>query len=128
MESKKNVSKINYFVNEEKRTVVAMMNDCADDVLTDMKIDIFHPAAGSLIISNTFRGKAVCDKDDIWDIEKGKEIARSKMLAKYYRAKENVIRKYITQMNEYLEPFEKIFKTYSDRACKYEDDVWKELR
>ena len=88
-----NLTKIRYIINEEKRTVVAIMEHCArdaDDIFTHdftaEGIDVLCYASNfKNYLKNTYRAKAKCSMDDEWDVEVGKKVAREKMLAKYYR-------------------------------------------
>ena len=86
-------SKIRYYIDEEKRTVVAVMDDCeydAIDVLQKMGIrKITHDGYNmdKFMMNTSYRGKSKCSPDDEWDEEEGMRIARNRMLEKYYRAR-----------------------------------------
>lgn len=103
-------SKIEYVVNEEKRTVVAIMRDCALDGEVLIENDIgksnlmlfWGKASGRYLINNTYRGKAVCSVEDKWDVELGKRIARNRMLNKYYKAKLRVLKLALKDINSVM--------------------------
>lgn len=91
--NKQSTSKITYYIDEEKKTVVAVMTDCeydAIDILEKMGIRSISHNSWSMdkfMINTTYRGKAKCSPDDEWDEEEGMCIARNRMLANYYRAR-----------------------------------------
>ena len=84
------MSKINYVINKEKRTIVAIMTDCEYDILDSLikaglySLYDYGDKVKKAMIPNVFRGKAKCSPEDEWDEEAGKKIARERMLAKYY--------------------------------------------
>lgn len=91
--------KIKYVVNKEKRTVVAYMDGCEDDVLLKLKAGGFCAMFDNWALRNTnlthwndykinhcYHDKAVCAEEDEWDEEYGKTLARNRMLQKYYDA------------------------------------------
>ena len=86
-------SKILYYIDEEKRTVVAVMKDCeydAIDILEKMGIRRIKRDGYNMnkfMINPIYRGKAKCAPDDIWDEEEGMRIARNRMLENYYLAR-----------------------------------------
>lgn len=63
---------MDFYVNEEKRTVVA-------------KINIIEKVGPFKIIGESYLGKAKCSPEDIFDAEKGKSIAELRALLKYYK-------------------------------------------
>lgn len=88
-------SKIKYYVNEDKGTVVAVMENCEGDFLTyfhNEKRKINSPFSFGYDVrylhryhlKNTYRGKASCHPDDKFDLKRGMELARSRMLFTYY--------------------------------------------
>ena len=92
--------KIKYVVDEEKRTVVCYMTNCRYDALDALRQSgalcmIAIPTMGckpffnpnKLLINDVYRGKAKCHPDDEWDVKRGKEIARNRMLNTYYAAR-----------------------------------------
>lgn len=106
-------SEIEYIINKEKRTVVAIMKGCRHDAYEDI-IKTLHNnnittfATQSFweleyFISDTYRGKAHCSEEDTWDEEIGKRIARSRMLKKYYKAKIRVFDRVKNNLTKSLE-------------------------
>ncbi len=85
-------SNIYYNIFPETRMVEARMDTrcMLDDVATIFaKRGILcpHKEFQKIInkMPNTLWGKAVCHPDDEWDVVRGKEIARARLLKKYYR-------------------------------------------
>jgi len=81
--------KIKYLVNEEKRTVTAVITDCKYDLETFIYLnDVrnYLPRKFDLFIRPSYIGVAVCAESDTFDVEKGKEIARRKAVKKYRNA------------------------------------------
>ena len=76
---------VQYYVNEEKKVVIAKIVGVAFDVKCDL-CKLGHPDIPTTI-QDTFMGKAKCSPDDVFDIEKGKMIAFKRAYAKYSRAK-----------------------------------------
>lgn len=99
-----------YNVNKEKGTVVArfkgdFVNDASywEDSLMGMIHNVFSPyfySTGMMyaIVNNVldsyadFVGKAKLHPEDTWDEEKGKRIAKQKLLDKWYKVKNHVLR------------------------------------
>ena len=81
-------SKIVYYVNEGKGTVVCKMGPCADDILREAPMK-FGDIIGFNIFRNAemkcvYRGKAKCSPSDTFDVTVGMTIARDRMLYKYH--------------------------------------------
>ena len=91
--SKTGKSKIQYYINKEKRTIAARMVDCQYDIidiLYKMGIDRVFRAnyrIEDFLIKDTYRGVAKCAPEDTWDEEVGKRIARNRLLKKYHKDK-----------------------------------------
>lgn len=92
-------SKISYIINKEKRTVVALMDNCDYDAYEILeKTGLFSHLSckqdsicNSLMMNSIYRGKAKCSPEDTWDEEEGKRIARNRMLQSYYKARTRVL-------------------------------------
>lgn len=102
-------SKIRYYIDEEKRTVVAVMDDCeydAIDVLQKMGIcSITHDSynLNKFMMNPIYRGKAKCALVDEWDEEEGMRIARNRMLENYYRGRATAMMRAETALQSILE-------------------------
>ena len=109
-------SKIRYYIDEEDGVTVAVMEDCeydAIDILTKMGITGLMYQGFNLdkfMMNTTYRGKAICSPEDIWDEEEGMRIARNRMLENYYRARtlalmraENVLTKMMDELGSRID-------------------------
>lgn len=89
---------IEYYVNEEKRTVVAKITDV-------------------VVIGNecvTFTGKSKCHPDDKWDVKKGTKLARIRAIKKFNTSKmrmlSNMIKWHADLMNSLSREQQKLSK------------------
>lgn len=86
-------SKIHYYFDEENGVTVAVMEDCEYDAIDILKkMGIYRITyqgfnLDNFMMNTTYRGKAICSPEDIWDEEEGMRIARNRMLENYYRAR-----------------------------------------
>lgn len=87
---KKPNSRITYYVNEEKGVVIAKLKkwDMVTDTnlyLVNHKLPMIEPSLTyDKYYDGYFVGKAICSKDDSFDLETGMRIARNRALRKYY--------------------------------------------
>lgn len=91
--SNKMNSGINYSVNEEKRTVAAYVADGYNNVYREVRCKLFRvnsevgcafvdsKQVRSVVSPKNMVMVAKCHPNDVWDEEKGKAIARAKLLA-----------------------------------------------
>lgn len=84
-------SQIRYYVNEPKKTVVAVMENGSDQFNEEIRsfmlnltkdYDMF--CGYRIKPSKTYKGKAHCIGTDEFDLETGMRIAREHLLASYY--------------------------------------------
>lgn len=84
-------SNIEYYVDKDKKTIVAVLHNSQYDVVRALdNMGILFLSSNNLDIDKCmlkprYVGKAICYKDDEWDENIGKEVAKSKALEKYYR-------------------------------------------
>lgn len=123
-------SKISYVINEEKRTVVAIMKGCRYDVIDIMRKlgldNIPHDKANmsKFMLNSIYRGKAKCSQDDEWDVQTGMKIARTRMLRNYYLSRtkalievENALARVISDIGSYIDYSESRFLEW-DNECE----------
>lgn len=86
--------KVKYFVNEEKRTITAVLElETAEYYeITDYALEMRVGALTSLNMNNlvfhrTYTGVVTCLPEDTWDVEYGKMLARRKAYGKYLMAR-----------------------------------------
>ena len=96
-------NELSYKIDEEKRTIICTGENCEYDLIKDLFKRISSESndikaclgatyatpelCEALILSEQYKGKAVCSPFDTWDVEKGKAIARKKMRINYNNAK-----------------------------------------
>lgn len=95
-----------YFVNEKEKVVVCKKSGCANDVvkyvvdamgmLNFTKDMSMHP--DKLQLSDSYTGKAKCHADDAFDLEKGMQLARQRMLYNYNKAYFKQFRKVLNKV------------------------------
>lgn len=98
---------MNFYVNEDKRIVVAVIPDAAKTIreiiikkvtnllqtqgmreywANEMAEDLFNGLGKLPFISAVYRGKAKCSPLDEWDLERGKTIAKQRATLKFWWA------------------------------------------
>lgn len=91
---KNKTGKIEYFVDEEKRTVVAKVSGVHRELFqilskygTDSKVSWDRILN---IYPDTYRAIAKCAPEDKWDEETGKQIAKNRLITKLCHVRANV--------------------------------------
>lgn len=136
---------IEYNVNKEKGIVVAYFKDNEKNTSRDYWFDcimtklqklsqtdfftndlMYNMASASLnealACAGNLYGKAKVHGDDIFDEEKGKEIARMKLLSKYYQAESDAIYYFMKRYNEMMQ---KMFQNASRIRVRYRNRIKK---
>ena len=133
-----------FYIDENKRTVVCVINNTRDLVLDffnirfadwemSSKADVlFEPNSSlrqKLRLPERFEGKAVCSPEDTWDVEVGKLIAfnraKYKLNTSFFKRAQlyvdiinNEFDKLITSVNEYGARLERGAKTREEHIKK----------
>ena len=111
---------VKYFVNEEKRTVVAVLEG-TENLFTDFIYDnngliYFHDHYSvfykSYRLPNRFVGIAKCSVNDEWNEQLGKLIA-------FDRLKEKVNNSFVKCANKYVEDIDKSINTFCNNTQAY---------
>ena len=80
---------VKYHVIPEKRMVVATLNNTSMDAINKIAkmTDEFgcYAYQEKFSMPHNFRAVAVCHPMDTFDVEKGKQIAKKKLMDKYYK-------------------------------------------
>lgn len=97
---------VQYFIDEEKKVVVAKIVGTAYDISCELCKLGYHEVP--TIIADSFVGKAKCSPDDVFDIEKGKKIAFKRAFAKYTRAKNRELTRFKSWLVSNNEAFVKV--------------------
>lgn len=139
---------IKYFVNKEKKTVVAKFENTS--VLTDKDIwekyianhiyktisktkggidlylnDKYYKFIEDAIKQNDFYyGIAKCADTDTFDAEKGKEIAKKRLLKKYYSTQERALLNIIHAMNSVQQVLFKDYHKSKNKAGKFAQEIY----
>ena len=91
---------ISYNVDEKNKVVVAKLTGCAHDVNAEFTKRFLKNDSLSTIevyptnemhLRDTYVGKCRFEKDEPFDAELGKQIAKERCLKKYYKAKDKMI-------------------------------------
>ena len=140
---------IKYFVNKEKKTVVAKFENTF--VLTDKGVwekyianhicktinktkggndlylndkNIYYKFIEDAIKQNdSCYGIAKCADTDIFDVEKGKEIAKKRLLKKYYSTQERALLNIIHAMNSVQQILFKDYHKSKNKAGKFAQEI-----
>jgi hypothetical protein len=97
-----------YYVNEQKRTVTAVLTNASLDAVKRVSKEYGGKAVGlditgtmideealnALLISDKFVATARCSAEDTFDVEEGKRIACRRVYAKYDAAREKAWKRY----------------------------------
>ena len=111
---------VKYFVNEEKRTVVAVLEGTKDlfiDFIYDNNglfslHDHYYDYDSRYSLSNRFVGIAKCSVNDEWNEQLGKLIA-------FDRLKEKVNNSFVKCANKYVEDIDKSINTFCNNTQAY---------
>lgn len=127
---RKDNSKVTYYIDEDKKTVVCKLEGCRDDVInwaaqhSPMFFAFeFQTNADKYTINNTYKAKATCHAEDTWDVEKGKRIALCKVLKKYYEAKDKVMDKIALDFFKEYSKFSNKSQSFGANAFVYREEL-----
>lgn len=87
---------INYYINKEKGVVVAKFEDEKTDLVLSARGTMVSAWNSHLwnyinkLMENPSVGRAVCSKEDTFDEEIGKEVAKNKLLLQYNKKLEKL--------------------------------------
>ena len=104
---------VDYYVNKEKKVVVAKMTGCGNGLAYDM-CRKGYPPISAFEIANAFIGKAKCSPDDTFDEETGKKIAFKRAYKKYVMAKKKAVAAFLTENNKLVDEFNDTVKNLMD--------------
>ena len=127
---RKDNSKVTYYINEDKKTVVCKLEGCKWDVAdwaaqhSRMFYAFELPTyVDKYTINDTYKAKATCHPEDTWDVEKGKRIALCKVLKKYYEAKDRMMDKIAKEFFDEYSKFSKKSKSFGTKAFLYHEEL-----
>lgn len=141
---------IKYFVNKEKKTVVAKFENTS--VLTDKGVwgkyianhifktisktkgcinlylndrNIYYKFIEDAIKQNdSCYGIAKCADTDTFDVEKGKELAKKRLLKKYYNTQERALLNIIHVMNSVQQVLFKDYHESKNKVGKFAQEIY----
>lgn len=120
---------VEYFINEEKKVVVAKIFGCYNGLYCDLcnagypdvNIDYLEDMDDAVV------GKATCSPDDVFDVEIGKKIAFKRAYMKYTRQKIRALNNYMKGFNEFIKEFtedtNKLLDNYSNAIVRREKEI-----
>lgn len=120
-------SHIVYLINQEERTIVAVLEGTAYDVLQQLNkrvaagigLGLKQRGYGGLGLKDTYKGIAKCHPNDLWDEEVGREIAKQRALAKYRRHRVRVL-------SEWLQTAEQRLSEIASLEQKWVEDIYED--
>lgn len=124
-----------FFVNEEKRTVVCVIEGMKYRVYSDLDRAI-NSAGGAVImlgeskvarLKDRFVGKAVCSSEDEWDENIGKLLAYSRAKHKFYRSYFKHLNHIMYDIDCQLDEVQAHFNKFGDQIGKSFDQMQKTL-
>lgn len=100
---------IKYIVQEEEKRIIAVLDNTSRDAynkamkmcrdLADKCPNIYIcPNLNKMKMPNSFHGIAVCEDDDVFDVQTGKDIAKRICLEKYYTSFDKRIGRFVEDL------------------------------
>lgn len=129
------MSDCRFYINEEKRTVVCVIPNTRDMVF-DFIVDHFYDGhitffygkkTDSLMMPNSFTGKAVCAQEDEWDEETGKLIAFYRAKNKCYKSFFKRVDTFIWDIDTALDNFAEIVNDFGDKLTEKAEKLEEEI-
>lgn len=126
-----------YFVDEEKRTVVAVLS-LPPTCIMEEACSIINKGTGShfviddisfqtnMLIKGEYVGKAVCHPNDTFDIDKGMRIAKIKALRAYLNDRQTVVNR-LNKIFSDVATRIGAMKTYTEHSKRHLNNCLKEF-
>ena len=140
---------IKYFVNKEKKTVVAKFENTSvladkgvwekyianhicktinktkggNDLYLNDKNIYFKFIEDAIKQNDSYYGIAKCADTDTFDVEKGKDIAKKRLLKKYYSTQERALLNIIHAMNSVQQVLFKDYHKSKNKAGKFAQEI-----
>lgn len=102
MKKVKKEATVTYVIDEEARTVKAIIKNTKYDAINSIRRaskNIGVNLNDSFLLRSTYIGTAICSENDNFDVKTGMLIARKKAIIKYNKAK-------VSKMNKFYKLFE----------------------
>lgn len=109
---------IKYYVLPEQRKVVAVLKGTKYDCVFKIQRALVNSTLAcwdydKYLMPNCFKAVAKCDPADTFDEEVGKNIAKTKLMERYYRHLDHKWDKFLTEM---IEINQKVFKNIEENC------------
>lgn len=118
---------IRYYIDEEKKTITAVYEDCRFDAMkvvrTKLKNTFSVYESDIPLMNRTYRGKAVCHENDLWDEEVGIKVAREKCLYKYRRDMAKSIGAFLDSLTPRLKKLENFESHLIKKLLEQEEET-----
>lgn len=120
-----------FFVNEEKRTVVAIVDECLSDFRNRISKNPFfrilyvvddYKGGEWTFMNESYKGIAKCHPNDVFDVEIGKEIAKNRALRKYYSDLRLKYSRFFDMLDEIADVEDKNYDMIIDRIENLDAD------
>ena len=118
-----------YYINKSKGTVVCKKTNCEFDIVDLMDHISRNPCIPSemsikeVLLRKEYVGKAKCNPEDKWNEEIGMEIARKRMLVKYYADKAVKMEVYESLYNDYLLRIQEYTNRFARKTISVENKL-----
>ena len=120
---------IEYYPKPEKHKVVAIIRNVQFDAVEELyrkagMPNLFMPNAKQLMMPDILKATAYCHPSDEFDEEKGKKIAKKRLIKMYNNTKASTINQFLRKLQIFMDKSNELAKVSSERASKiqvYED-------
>lgn len=117
---------VDYYINEEKKVIVAKLTCCDGGLVCDMCKAGYEPIP-PFFIKDEFVGKAKCSDEDTFDVEIGKKIAFKRAFVKYTETKKKALVEFIEDFNKahkaINEDVNKIIANYEHKISNRQSEI-----
>ena len=118
-------SKISYVIDYTNRVITAQMVDVEYEITTEIANKNLPLENGKkYLLKQRYTGKAKCSPEDLFDVEYGKNLARARMLTKFYADKQKLVLEYYENvlLNK-INFLAKLYSTAEGRCEKFACEV-----
>ena len=119
-------NKVTYIIDEEAKTVKAIIKGTANDVINTLNKKfpgVF--ISDELFISNSFSATARCSEKDVFDVEKGKEIDRKKAILKYNKVRTKKFLELLKCVDNIADSLEELAVFSTQKCDRMENEISK---
>jgi hypothetical protein len=125
------MDKIKYVVNKEKGTVTAIATNCRRDVVRKTNklakgVGAWH-AFDAYVIPDTLSATTRVHGADVFDKEKGKALARKKLLLKYHKESLKSLRSCMSLQARLMLSLDTLYNKECEKVASYKQE-WETLK